>query len=155
MASGLKHLITCRCVLPQFKRMQDPPLHQFTVFSVINDDGLVEPKFAQCNNCGIVHKVIDICRSEVVSGREAMESIVKIDDIKLSLPPKLVMVLEANDVDLPGWEAAQFALENKQWGSFVVLRTDEESGVRAGKYVRILSESMFKVESFTRDEVVK
>lgn len=155
MANGLKHLITCRCILPQFKRMPDPPLHQFTVFSVINDDDTVAPKFVQCNNCGVVHKVIDVCRSEIVYGREAMESIVKIDDIKLSLPPNLAAVLEANDVDLPSWEAAQFALENEQWGSFIVLKTDEESGVRVGKYVRILSKTMFKVESFTLDEVLK
>lgn len=155
MATGLKHLITCRCVLPQFKRMQNPVDHQFVVFSVVKDDGVVEPKFAQCNNCGVIHKVIDICRSEIVVGKEAMGSLISIEDIKASLPGNLVNILESNDADLSSWEAAQFAIENKDWGSFVVLSTDEESGLRQGKYVRIMSPTMFKIESFTREEIIK
>lgn len=155
MAQGLKHLITCRCVLPQFKRMNNAPQHQFVVFSVIADDGTFQQRFAQCNNCGIVHKVIDVCRSETVT-REAMGSLPTIDDIKAGLPPQLVNILEANRVeDLSTWELAQFILENKQWGNFVVLNTDEEDGLKQGKYVRILGESMFKVETFAREEVVK
>jgi len=154
MASGLRHLITCRCVLPQFKRMLDPPQHQFIVFSAIEDDGTFRVRFAQCNNCGIVHKVVDVCRSEVVS-REAMGSLPTVDDIKAGLPAPLANLLEQNDVDLSTWEMAQFILENKQWGNFVVMQTDEEDGLRQGKYVRILSETMFKVETFTREEVIK
>lgn len=155
MAQGLKHLITCRCVLPQFKRMDNAPQHQFAVFSVIDDNGTFQTRFAQCNNCGIVHKIIDVCRSETVS-REAMGSLPTIEDVKAGLPPNLVNILESNRVeDLPTWELAQFILENKQWGNFVVLTTDEEDGLRQGKYVRILGENMFKVETFVREEVVK
>lgn len=154
MAQGLKHLVTCRCVLPQFKRMDNAPAHQFVVFSVINDDGTLQPKFAQCNNCGIVHKVTDLCRSEVVP-RESMGSLVTIDDIKTGLPPQLASILDVNQADLATWEMAQFILENKQWGNFVVLSTDEVDGLRQGKYVRILGENMFKVESFSREEVIK
>lgn len=154
MAQGLKHLITCRCVLPQLKRMDNAPQHQFAVFSVIEDDGSFRPRFAQCNNCGIVHKVIDVCRSEVVS-REAMGSLPTVDDIKAGMPPNLANLLEANGAELATWELAQFILENKQWGNFVVLTTDEEDGLRQGKYVRILGENMFKVETFVREEVIK
>lgn len=154
MSQGLKHLVTCRCVLPQFKRMDNAPAHQFVVFSVINDDGTFQPRFVQCNNCGIVHKVVDLCRSEVVS-RESMGSLVTIDDVKAGLPPQLANILESNQVDLATWEMAQFIIENKQWGNFVVLTTDEEDGLRQGKYVRILGENMFKVESFAREEVLK
>lgn len=154
MASGLKHLITCRCVLPQFKRMPDAPQHQFVVFSAIEDDGNFRTRFAQCNNCGIIHKVTDYCRSEVVS-RESMGALTTIDDVKVGLPPQLAALLEANQADLATWEMAQFILENKQWGNFVVLTTDEEDGMRQGKYVRIMSETMFKVESFMREEVIK
>jgi hypothetical protein len=154
MSTGLKHLITCRCVLPQFKRAPNPPQHQFTVFSVIDDAGNVQPKFSQCNNCGICHKVIDVCRSEVVS-REAMSSIPTIDDVKMGMAPQLVSALEGVDADLSTWEAAQFIVENQQWGAFVVLTTDEEDGMRQGKYVRILGENMFKIETFAREEIVK
>lgn len=154
MASGFKHLLTCRCVLPQFKKVKPaPPEHQFPVFSIIDDDGTFRMRFAQCNNCGIIHKVIDICRSEIVN-KEAMVSIPTIDEIKSSLPSGLVNLLESNSADIATWEAVQFIIDNKQWGNFVVLSTDEIDGVRQGKYVRLLSETMFKVETFTRNEVL-
>ena len=154
MPTGQKHLVQCRCILPQFKKLQDPPRHKFIVFSTIDDENKPVVKFVQCNNCGIIHKVTDVGRSEIVNGREHMGSIVSIDDLKSSLPEKLVGVLEANGCDLPTWENVQFIIENKQWGSFVVLVSEEEGGIRQGKFVRILGESMFKVDSFTRDEVV-
>lgn len=150
---GQRHLLKCRCVLPQFKRIENPPVHQFIVFSIVNDDDTVKLKYSQCNNCGIIHKVTDICTSEILSGKEAMGSIVKIEDIKISLPSNLVDILERNNCDLPIWEQAQFILENKEWGNFVILTQEEESGTRQGKYVRIMSETFFKVESFSREEV--
>jgi hypothetical protein len=133
----------------------EPPRHQFVVFSIIEDNDKVRPKFAQCNNCGLVHKVTELAKSEVLAGREAMGSIVAIEDIKPSLPPALINVLESNQADLPTWEAAQFIIENKRWGDFVVVSTDEEGGMRQGKYVRILGENLLKVESFTREEYIK
>lgn len=150
---GQRHLIKCRCVLPQYKGVTNPPVHQFVVFSIITDTDSVKQKFAQCNNCGIVHKVTDICVSEILAGKEAMASVVKIEDVKLSLPSNLSDILERNNVDLATWEAAQFILENKEWGNFVILAQEEESGTRQGKYVRIMSETFFKVESFSREEV--
>ena len=152
--TGIKHLITCRCILPQFKRSKQPPSHQFTAFSIIDDVGDVRPKFVQCNNCGIVHKVVDVCRSEIVS-RESMSSIVTIDDVKLGMPVNVLELLESNSADLPTYEAVKFTLDNKQWGSFVVLTTDEQDGLRQGKYVHMLGENMYKVETFTREEIVK
>jgi hypothetical protein len=123
------------------------------VFSVVKDDDTVVSKYAQCNNCGLVHKVTDICRSEIMAGKESMGSIVKIEDIKGSLPPNLADILERSSADLATWEQAQFVLENKQWGSFVVLAQEEESGTKQGKYVRIMSETFFKVETFSREEL--
>lgn len=126
----------------------------FAVFSVVEDDGEFRVRFAQCNNCGIIHRVTEFNRSVVVS-REAMGSLVSIDDVRASLPARLADLLEANNVDLATWEMASFIVENKRWGDFVVLAADEESGLRQGKYVRILGEALFKVESFTREEIVK
>jgi len=140
--------------LQQFKRQQNPPSHQFVVFSIIDDD-VVEQKFVTCNNCGIVHRVTEINKSEIVQGREEMKSIVTIDDIKLSLPARLSDLLESNNADIATWEYVQYIYENKQWGNFVVLTMDEESGTRQGKYVRILGENMFKVEPFVREEIIK
>jgi hypothetical protein len=155
MPTGQRHLITCRCILQQFKRLSNPPQHQFTVFSVIDDSDCVVPSYAQCNNCGIVHRIIDLCKSEIVPGKESMQSIVTIGDIEASLPEKLALILRSNDADLSSWLAAQFVYENKRWGEFVVLTTDTDGDSKQGKYVRILGEQLFKVESYVRDEVVK
>lgn len=156
MSFGFKHLVTCRCVLPQFKRLKpEPPRHQFVVFSIINDDDSIKQKFAQCNNCGVIHKVTGICLSTIMIGKEDMKSIITIDDIRLSLPQQLANILDANDVDLATWEASQFFYENKDWSAFVVLNTDEEDGLRQGKYLRILGENLFKIEAFEREEVIK
>lgn len=151
MPSGIKHLITCRCVLPQFKRAKDPPQHQFVVFSVVENNGDVRPKFAQCNNCGVVHKVKEINRSEIVN-RDAMRSLPTIDDLKVGMPPNLVGLLDANNAEISSYEMAQFIIDNEQWGAFIVLDTDEAEGLREGKYVMILGKNMFKVETFTREE---
>lgn len=153
MPFGQKHLITCRCFLPQFKHRKEPVFHKFIVFSIINDDNTVQVKNAQCVNCGMVHKVIDICRSEIL-GKDETRSVVTISDIKISLPEKLTGILENNNADLPTWEAAQFLLENKQWGSFVVLSTENVDGEKTGKILKILGETLFRVEAFSRKEVV-
>lgn len=151
---GQKHLLQCRCVLQQYKNAVNPIKHQFMVFSVIDDDDNVIQKYAQCNNCGLVHKVVDICKSEIISGKEQSNSIITIEEIKCSLPQNLVAILERNNADLSTYEYAQFILENKRWGEFVVLTSEEESGVKQGKYVRVISETFFKVETFNRNEVL-
>lgn len=150
MSHGQKHLIKCRCVLPQFKKMEEPPAHKFIVFSAIQDNGDVIVKYAQCNNCGVIHRVTDICKSEILSGKENMNSIMKIEDIRPSLHPNFVGILESNSADLATWEALQFIVENKRWGDHVVLTTESEGDEIHGKYIRVLGESLCKVESFTR-----
>lgn len=123
------------------------------VFSVINDNEEVVVKYAQCNNCGLIHKVIDICTSEIIAGKESSASVINIEEVKAGLPKNLCDILERSNVDLSTWESAQFILENKRWGDFVVLSHEEEGGVRHGKYLRVLGENMFKVDNFIREEV--
>ena len=152
--SGQRHLVRCRCVLSQFKGKKDAPPHHCVVFSVIGADDKAVVKHAQCNNCGLIHRVTDICTSEILAGKESMSSIVNIADVKMSLPKNLVDILDRNSAGLPEFEQAQFVLENKLWGSHVVLTQEDEAGTKHGKYVRILGESLFKVETFSREEVV-
>lgn len=153
MKRGQKHIIKCRCVLRQFMNLPNPPQHQFIVFSTMNDD-VVDPKYAQCNNCAVVHKVIDICKSEILNGKENMSSIISIEDIKVSLPQNLVNILERSEADLPSWEQAAFIFENKLWGEIVVLNQETDQNSIQGKYVRLLGESFFKVDTFVRKEVL-
>lgn len=150
---GQLHLIKCRCVLSQFKKSPNPPPHQFVAFSVINDSDEVVAKHAQCNNCGIVHKVVDICKSEIITGKESSVSILSIEDIKSSLPQNLAGILERHNVELPTWEYAQFIIENKLWGEFLILAKEEEKGIKQGKYVRVMSETFFKIETFSRTDI--
>lgn len=152
---GQKHLIKCRCVLPQLKNSKDPTKkqHKFVVFSEVVDD-VVKQKYAQCNNCGLIHKIIDICTSEIMPGKEEMNSIITIEDIKSSLNQTLVSILERHNCDLATWEQSQFIVENKRWGDVVVLTNDFENETRLIKYLRILGDTLFKVDSHTRNETI-
>jgi len=85
-----------------------------------------------------------------MAGKDHMNSIIKIEDIKASLAPNFVNVLEANSADLPTWEAIQFIVENKRWGDFTILNSETEGGEVHGKYIRVLGETLCKIESFTR-----
>ena len=150
---GQKHLIKCRCVLPQLKNSANPIQHQFLVFSEIVD-GVAKTKYSQCNNCGVIHKVIDICVSEIMNGKEAMSSLVDVEDIRTSLNPKLCAILDRHKCDLPTWEHAQYVIENKKWGEIVVLASDLEGNDKIIKYVRIISDGIFKVDSYQRKEIL-
>ena len=81
---GVRHLIECHCILPQFRNRQTPVYHKFIVFSTVDDDK-VNKKLVQCNNCGILHKVVDLCKSEIAHGMEEGASLRTIEDIRLVL----------------------------------------------------------------------
>lgn len=155
MLKGIKHLIKCRCVLTQYRGVQDPPRHQFVVFSVYDEStDSVQVKHAQCNNCGLVHKVVDLCKSEFLN-KEDLQTLTSVSDIRDSIPESLRNVLDRNNADLPTWEAVSFAHHNKHWGDIIVITSDYDSGTRYGKYVQLLGENLFKVESFSREEIAK
>jgi hypothetical protein len=154
MKTGHKHLIKCRCFLPQFREMSTPPQHNFVVFSVIEDDEIV-PKLVQCNNCGVIHNVIDFCKSNIVSGKEHSNAILTIDDIKMGIPSQnLVTLLERSDVDLATWEAAKFIIDNERWGEYVVLSAENAGDGKQRRYVRILGKTLFSVDTTTSNDVL-
>ena len=145
---GIKHLIQCHCVLPQFKDRSDPVFHKFTVFSIIDESDTVQPKFSQCNNCGVVHRVVDICKSELTS-KEESKSIPNIDDIKFSLSPDLSRVLESYQCDLATWEQAEWIFLNKIWDQWIVLSRDEDDqGELHGKRLIFSEDGRFRIEAF-------
>lgn len=144
---GIKHTVQCHCVLPQFRKKPDPPLHEFVVFSIIDENDVVEPKTIQCNNCGVVHRVIDICRSEIVSGREDC-SFVSIQDLSFMMPPQIKEILSAYDCDLPTWEHCIFILQEQRWGDFVILERKENDTGTEGKLLKFHSYERFTIEPF-------
>ena len=149
---GVKCLLTCRCILSQYKNFRDPPFHQFVAFAVVND-GVVQPKLVQCNNCGVLHRVTELCKTDILSGNEDSAALITINDIRACLGENIVSVLDGNNADLPTWELVQFIVENERWGDHAVLSSESISGQKQGKLLRILGKNLVKVESFMTSEV--
>ena len=148
---GIKHLIECQCVLPQFRNANPPVYHKFVVFSVINDSDSVVNKVAQCNNCGILHKVFEIGKSEILTGDEdGTSSVLTKEDIKMMLPSSVSNVLENYSADLPTWEQCLFIVENKRWDTAVVVsrEVNEDNGTSKGKIMRVAEGGGIKLETF-------
>lgn len=144
---GVKHLIQCHCVLPQFKNTTNPVFHKFVVFSLVDDSDTVQPKFAQCNNCGVVHKVVDLCKSELTS-KEESRSIPTIQDIELSVGADLASLLKSYDCDLATWEQAEWIVLSKAYDNFVILSKEEIDDEIHGKRLLFLENGRFRIEAF-------
>lgn len=151
---GLKHLIECNCILPQYKNRPNPVFHKFVVFSIIDENDNVIQKVVECPFCGILHKVNEIGVSEITS-KEFSTSIRKIDDIKLSLPSNISAVLESNNCDLPTWENVEFLYENELWGQAAVLSFEKLDENTHGKLIYLKGPTLIKIEAFSRDDVIR
>jgi len=136
-------------MLPQYKNVAKPIFHKFTVFSVLDDSDTVLIKYADCNNCGAVHKIYDICKSEIVTGRDEMKSRLSKDDFKLSLPRDLFEILGQYEKEVCDYEFSQFVIDNSIWSEKLVLSREEIDGHIQGKTLRFLEKDRFRIESYT------
>ena len=152
---GVKHLIQCHCILPQYKNRKEPVFHKFTVFSIVDDRDSVVEKISQCNNCGVLHRVFDLCKSEVVRGKDESSALITLSDMKFCLPKDIVSVLESYSCDLPVWEHVKFIFDNKRWGDLVVLSKENIDDVIQSKIMKILSETRINIETKTRRETIE
>ena len=152
--NGTKHIVECHCILPQYRDRKDPVYHKFVVFSELDDSDTVIPNHAQCNNCGTVHKIYDICKSEIITGKEESAIVEKIKDVAISLPTQIVELLESYSLDLCDYQVARFILENKKWDQVLTLGSESEGEQTTGKILRFLGPDRFRVESFSRQEVI-
>lgn len=151
---GYKHLIECHCVLPQYRNIPNPVFHKFVVFSVVEDDGSVVPSLSRCENCGAVHKVIDICKSEIMTAKEDSRSVLTKRDLSSSLPAQLVQLFEEYSLSTCDYEAAKFYIENEKWGATIILSKEKEDDGFSGKMLTFLSGEKFRVDPFFyRDSV--
>ena len=149
---GQQHLIQCHCMLPQYRGRKDPVFHKFVVFSVIDESDTVIPKYVQCNNCGAVHKVYDICKSEMITGKDELNTVTTIDEIRRGLPTDIREILDAYDCDLPIWENVLFIYLNKMWGQTVVMTRDTINGEVQGKVLRLNDEDSILIENYIISE---
>ena len=154
---GVKHIIQCRCILPTLKNRPDPPLHQFVVFSVLNDRDVVDEKYAQCNNCGIVHKIIDLCKSEIVHNKEELRSALTIEDIKFTLPDGVTNILEIYDCDIATYEHVKFMYDFNIKDEFTILTKETDAtGTRVeGKILRYKEGKTFSIEPFSSQDIIQ
>lgn len=148
---GIKHLVQCHCVLPTLRKSPSPVYHSFVVFSVLDDGGNVVPKDATCNNCGVVHRIVDICKSEI-SSKETSSTIITELDISLMIPSQLSDILKNYQCDIATWEFVHFAYTEQKWGTRVILKREVENGNVKGKAMLLEGPSKFKIETFDSTE---
>jgi len=151
---GIKHLIECHCILPQYKNKENPLYHKFVAFSVIDESDTVLATYAQCNNCDTIHKIYDICKSEIIAGKDESAAVEQINDIQISLPSSLFELFENYQLEISDYQYARFVLENKLWDSTIILSSENEDETKSGKLLRFVAEDQFRVEPFTRQEIV-
>jgi len=144
MKQGIKHLIECHCILPQYRNRKNALFHKFVVFSMLEKNEVV-PKPAQCNNCGAIHKVIDICKSEILLSRDESVAVMTKEDIKISLPEKLVEILDSYNCDIATWEQAKFIIKEKSWGSKVRLNFDTSENETAAKFLLLNDKDDYEI----------
>ena len=142
-----KHLLQCTCVLPQFRKSKTPTFHKFIAFSIIDDADVVVSTYVKCPNCGAIHKVLDISKSIISYNKDDLKSVVSIEDVSVSIPDKIKDVLESHVVDLSTWQEVKHIVENKLWGSIVVLTSEDIGGCVAGKYLKILGVDFLKIDT--------
>lgn len=151
---GIKHLIECHCILPQYRRLETPIYHKFVVFSVVEDD-VVEPKFVQCNNCSIIHKVTDICKSEIVAGLEFSNAVTRIDEVRENIPDQIASFLEKANSDMATWENVAFLIENSLGGFEVPIAKEESGGLTQVKMLSVDEKGKVKIKTVTRNEFLE
>lgn len=134
MNEYVKHLVECHCSLKIFDNTQKTIYHKFPVFSIINKNDKVEEKYVMCNNCDIIHRVIDVCKSEIKWGKEAFKSLVCTkEDIKFNLlnndKQNIIDLLEMHNIDISEWEFIDYLLENNKEGQLVLNKEEIEDNI--------------------------
>lgn len=153
--NGLKHIIECHCILPQYRDRKNPIYHKFVAFSVIDTESdTVVPSYVQCNNCGTVHKIYDVCKSEIAVGKDESAAVESIGDVAMSLPSSLLELFETYNMELPDYMLARHILENQFWDATITLTKEQNDGTTTGKILRFLEKDRYRVESFSRKEYV-
>lgn len=151
---GVKHLLQCRCILPTMKKRKDPPLHKFKVFSIQDDDGNVIEKMVTCNNCGVVHRVYEICKSEILNNVEGTKSSITIEDMSLMFPETVLNILKSYEKELPDYEHVKFMMDENKAGDFIILSQEFNDGRRTGKVLKYKGKNKFEIEPFSMSEII-
>ena len=85
-------------------------------------------------------------------GSEDVSSVVSISDFSLSLPKELYETLGQYDCSVADYQHAQYIIDNKQWGSHIVLKREDVDGKISGKLLSFLEEDKYRIESYLHNE---
>ena len=96
LSLGIKHLIECHCTLRLYTSDNEQIYHKMPVYSKIcQKTNNVLEKIVKCNNCNTLHRVYDICKSEIFDpGKDNSFMLNEIDDIDLEIPEKVSKILK-------------------------------------------------------------
>ena len=108
-----------------------------------------------CNNCGVVHRVYDLCRSEILNNVEGTRSSITVEDISLMIPESVLNLLKTYEKELPDYEHVKFMLDENKVGDFIVLSQELNDGRKSGKVLKHKGNGKFEIEPFSRSEIVQ
>jgi ribosomal protein L32 len=124
------------------------------VYSKLDKKGKIIPKYVNCNNCGITHLVHELCKSDIKVGKEDITSIRKIDDIKISLPERLVDFLETYRQEIYVYEKIEDIIEQSIFPESIILKREIIDDVHHVKILNITSEKTFTVSTEVINTVI-
>lgn len=151
---GIRHLVECNCILPQFLEMEKPIFHKFPVFSIVDENNEVEEKVVACNNCSTIHTVYEIFKSRVEKS-ENSQNLRRKEDIAFSLPNHVKQILEDHDCDISVWEEVEFYIDEEMWGMEIVLTRENIEEKVVGKSMELKSLERVKINSYSRQNFIK
>lgn len=155
MTDYICHTLECQCILPIYNKIEKPVFHQFVVFSKFNND-VLEEKYVECNNCGIIHQVISCNKSNIISDTTNYKSlVVNKEDLSYSLPSKYLDFLTKKEVEeIYIWEKINFLLENNINDTVLYKRSIEDNFVIC-EFINVIDNDNFKItkEKLQRDVI--
>jgi len=145
---GIKHLIECHCTLKIYEGGNNHLYHKFPVYSKLDKNGKITEKLAQCNHCQTIHKVYDVCKSDIIrSGKDEHKTAVSKEDISYQLSDKINKILRRYDSDISTWEQILDYCDNEFWNQKIVINRELIEGKYHVKVLTLVSENKIKIEN--------
>ena len=141
----IKHVVECKCILPQYRTADPPVFHKFLVFSEILEDGSFKDSYAQCNNCGVIHRVIEVSRSRILK-KEDMPALLGEEDYRVYLGKRLYNLFTSAN------KTSNIQVERK----LEYTDTDQDTGERELKSLVIktnLTGNLFDSDEYRKKDI--
>lgn len=151
MAQILKHTLQCKCFAASEMDKETPQFYEFIAISEVDENGDVVPRTIPCDNCGRLHEVYEICKSNVIDGTDSPIGILSMEEIEMSIPEKLQKLLKDNKCPKHTWEEASLILEKELWGSSIILNRDIQNNKVFCKTLKILGVTFYRIDNSTSD----